>query len=237
MPAYDNKVLTGAGIAKLSQLIKEEIAQGGGSSGGTEYTAGDGIGIDNGVISTTNDSNKSIIAEDGKNVAMRYDGSSYHQLIGLNCGSSGINYISVSTFLSRLKESRYQLSGAPEFDMKFLKITDSTLSNILQIKEDGTQKFITLTTYASNPAEWYTWINARWIYINLGVNGRGIVWAQNMNALKAWLSRRCLVSSSALTATNVYAAVDELATTRVPSALVSTDTAPTTENAINWVYS
>ena len=42
MATTDNKILTGAGVAKLSQLVKDAIAQGG---GGTEYTAGLGVGI------------------------------------------------------------------------------------------------------------------------------------------------------------------------------------------------
>ena len=42
MATTDNKILTGAGVEKLSQLVKSAIAEGG---GGTEYTAGQGIEI------------------------------------------------------------------------------------------------------------------------------------------------------------------------------------------------
>lgn len=43
-------------------------------------------------------------------------------------------------------------------------------------------------------------------------------------------------STSGLTATTYKTAIDEVVATRVPDALVSTETAPTQNGTINWVY-
>ena len=52
MASYDGKILNGEGLLHLVGTIKAEIGEGGGS-GGTTYTAGEGIDITNNVISTT----------------------------------------------------------------------------------------------------------------------------------------------------------------------------------------
>lgn len=43
-------------------------------------------------------------------------------------------------------------------------------------------------------------------------------------------------TTSGLTATTVKGAIDELATTRIADTLVSTETTPSTNNTINWLY-
>lgn len=93
-----------------------------------------------------------------------------------------------------------------------------------------------MTTYMANPEDWTTWTDARWIWVNRDPNGHCIIWAQNFTALSNWLTRRCSVSATGLTATNVYTAIQELTTTRIADNLVSTDTAPSVNNTINWVY-
>ena len=90
MAAYDNKVLDGAGVAKLSQLIKEEIASSSGGSGGSglpEYPSTSGnyqllLAIDNGGNETLSWITLSGVwqypLQTGNNLAL-YQGAVIHQ--------------------------------------------------------------------------------------------------------------------------------------------------------------
>ena len=200
------------------------------------YTAGSGIAIDNGEISTANDNNQSIYIENNKNIVGRFDGSSYLQLLGINTGGSSITSYSALSILTSLKKGNTQNYGKPTFSASELKQIDSSLTGLLKVNEDGTTNFITLTVAMSNPTDWTTWTEARWIYLNRNPNGRYIVWAKNFAALSNWLGRRIGVSSTNLTATDAYTAIDELATTRIADSLSSTADTPTTNNTIIWQY-
>ena len=179
----------------------------------TEYTAGDGIKINNGVITS----------------CMPF-GSPYMSLFGINSGGTTAN---LSTFVSQLKLGEVSIYGISPMQPYELK-TKLNLTGIIKVSEDGSVQYI--TSFALAPSEWSTWTDARWILINRNPNGNWLVWAKNFQALSAWLSRRCYVSSSALTATDVYTAINELATTRLADSLSSTADTPITNNTIIWQY-
>ena len=62
----------------------------------------------------------------------------------------------------------------------------------------------------------------RWFYISF-------------NNLAHWL-QYSRVSASGISAITINKAFEELASTRIPDSLVSTETTPSTNNTINWLY-
>lgn len=222
MPAYDNKVLTGAGIAKLSQLIKEEIAQGGGGSGGTEYTAGSGISISDNAKIRLN------YYPIGLNhVAELARGYTSHTWMVKNYSTkadvvAGLQRGEVVYSMANAYLSQYSLLGGGE---------DRAMLYYAQVTSDGIG-FVT-DLYNNDIFIFYKYLCLmdNILFVSSGITGEQFI----ETLIKDGIYYNS--STSGLRAKGIGSAIDELAATRVPSALVSTDTAPTTENAINWVYS
>lgn len=224
MATTDNKVLDGAGVAQLSQLVKDAIAQG----GGTEYTAGSGIEID---------SNNVIYGTSGESGALR--GAWLRWLDGV--GSDGyMNKISVPSldefyrylnlgFLVAYQNGQ-QVSGV---DLSRCFYHDSSKDDFVIVRFDTTTGKWSAANVLPSFTNWT--LPANRYCLKIGSTLVLIPTSGNISVYNV-LAYAIPMLSSNYSNHNVGSILEEIATTRPPAALVSTDTAPTVEGAINWVY-
>lgn len=248
MAAYDNKVLDGAGVAKLSQLIKEEIASSsGGSGGGTTYTAGPGIEVDsNNVISHTTPRPSFLNVFLGLVSGTTYNASNNRSIVIPNESNytkdqwkdilldSGEALVMIdSSYAGPLTQAIAELENITTTKETILTFNLTTTMN--------SQYTYTISRMTAKPLNY--WLRAnQYYYIAYSPSGFGSSTTANS---PRWLiiqdpfkqmASGYFQSVQGISATSIGGALDELATTRIPDALVSTETTPSTNNTINWLY-
>lgn len=265
MAAYDNKVLDGAGVAKLSQLIKEEIASS--SSGGS---GGSGLPVDP-VTDGTYKLVNTIETENGTQTATQSWEEDSHvtpypvfldSFIGLISGNT-YNASNNRSMLIRTEGSFTKdewknifLNNGEAFVQMTAEYAGPVTQAIAELEGVTSSKtYISImTTSTSLMAAQYTynmsittarplnyWLNAnQQYYIAYSPKGFGqntqAHWLIIRDPYKQIASGYFQSNNGGITATSIGGALDELATTRIPDALVSTETTPSINNTINWLY-
>lgn len=258
MATTDNKVLTGAGVEQLSQLVKSAIAEGGGGSSlptdpstdgtyklvntvatveGTQtatqsweedtgYTAGGGINIDSNKIKAYG--SPTLFAPSAIRWCQRGLGTGMVQscIATATSAEDFVNLLNLGYIV--IANASYTVDLAKDVfglhNGNYSVFTMNFSTGLIDIVHVGSYSQFTPNTRYLDNFYLKTSNNTLMNITNWSNGGYGI------------FPKLIFNYSTNFSTYTVGANLDELATTRVPSALVSTETAPTVEGAINWVY-
>lgn len=205
MATTDNKVLDGAGVAQLSQLVKDAIAQG----GGTEYSAGSGISI-----------------SDDDKINLNYFPVGLNHMTTLARGYTNHTWM-IKTYSTKEEVVAGLLRGEVVFSVASARLSQGSFGIIenraVLFYVEVTASGITYTTdmYNNEIAIFYKYL---YLMDNILFVSNGITKEQFIETLiKDGIYYNN--STSGLTANGVGSAIDELAT-KIPS-LATTETAGT----------
>lgn len=291
MAVTDNKLLDGAGVAKLSQLIKEEIAQGGGSSlptdpstdgvyklvntveteggvqtatqsweedtggGGASYTASNGIQIDsNNVIRPGIDINKSLLPM----MMFTVLGNNGHTISSTMVNQYYYRANMCQTIDDVKKQLEYGGYFITPYSSSYYSYTWGDVLDVLGL--DKTQAYYSgyMSQYSSSSTGYYIQANsnssininnkpsANKIYFYINNSDGAINNCLFYEVMAGYTESFAIAANGKVDMRNtdlageryptINKALISLQKTRIADTLSSTDTAPSTNNTINWVY-